>query len=290
MSTVNDFGERFQVLQHAFVYDFPAVVLAISDNQSELIRSLVIDYTSELKESFGEVLKDLKETSLDWAYPVLTQRQQVVTIPDEIFAIADSIPTINGHETLQGTANLWLAMCKLPKPFPSFLRLIPAIYAFWNAVKGGSDTLTKLMDDCILRVPKCHLNPETAAITRMIMLILTLCHCLFQVISTNSHLNYPSLHHYRAAASAWTTFHVSLLQCNQIFKAELVAVTTSVTTEGNPISAANPLMSPSSSTCNNQSTIRRRNPKRQRIDGALPEPTTFGATLPMNTPKKWDQW
>ena len=32
-----DQGERFQVLQHAYVYDFETVVLAVSDNQADLI-------------------------------------------------------------------------------------------------------------------------------------------------------------------------------------------------------------------------------------------------------------
>jgi len=31
---------------------------------------------------------------------------------------------------------------------------------------------------------------------------------------------------------------------------------------------------------------RRAQPSRQRVDGVVPEQTTFGATLPMNTPKK----
>ena len=38
-------SERFQVLQHALVYDFDAVVLAISDDQSLLIRSTIIDFS-----------------------------------------------------------------------------------------------------------------------------------------------------------------------------------------------------------------------------------------------------
>ena len=63
-------SERFQVLQqHAFVYNFYSVVLAISDNQSMLIRSTIIDFTRELKNQFGSVLKKLKDISLDWANP-----------------------------------------------------------------------------------------------------------------------------------------------------------------------------------------------------------------------------
>ena len=42
-------SERFQILQHAFVYNLDSVVLAISDNQSSLIRSIIVDFSTELK-------------------------------------------------------------------------------------------------------------------------------------------------------------------------------------------------------------------------------------------------
>ena len=124
-------GERFQVLQHAFVYDFPTVVLAISDSQSDLIRSTTIDFSTELKESFGQVLKDLISFSLYWAYPAEDdtidnnrnrhRRRQpaVLNVPHHILHLAESIPTINGSDTLQGTANVWYSLSRLPKPFPS---------------------------------------------------------------------------------------------------------------------------------------------------------------------------
>ena len=57
---VSRVSERFQVLQHAYVYNFPTVVLAIADNQSDLIHSLIIDFTTELKSKFEKVLDDLK--------------------------------------------------------------------------------------------------------------------------------------------------------------------------------------------------------------------------------------
>lgn len=54
---INDVGERFQLLQLAYVYGFDKVVLAISDALSELIRSIIVEFTTELKEHFGRVLK-----------------------------------------------------------------------------------------------------------------------------------------------------------------------------------------------------------------------------------------
>ena len=215
---ISSVAERFQILHHAYVYNFPTVVLAIADNQGQMIRSLVVDFSTELKHKFGRVLQDLKKFTLWWAYPQLRARAQVMKIPEAVFRVAESIPTINGREALHGSANVWLALCKLPKPFPTFLRLIPGIYAFWNAVKGGSDTTTKLMDDCILRVPKAHLNTETTATTRLMMLNFVLIHRLIQAFSANPCLPYSSLRHYRDAASHRSTFHVTLLRCNQIFQ------------------------------------------------------------------------
>ena len=271
---VSAVAERFQVLQHAFVYDFTTVVLAISDAQSELIRSMVIDFPPDLKDHFATVLENLKDSSLSWAYPsTLTSRPQVIKIPEEIFAIADTIKEINGNETLQGTANLWLAMCKLPKPFPSFVRFIPAVYAFWNSVKGGSDTTTKLMDDCVLRVPKVHLNTETDACNRLLLLLFVLCHRLLQLFTMNETYDYPSLQHFRSAASHRTTFHASLLKFHSVFKTKL---------ENEENSHNNSQMSNKE----NDEPSRRRNPIRRRIDGAIPEQSSFGATLKTKTPKK----
>ena len=122
---------------------------------------------------------------------------------------------------------IWYSLSRLQKPFPSFVRLIPAQYAYWNAVKGGSDTTTKLMDDCILRIPKAHLDPETVAITRLIAIVIVLFHRLSQIFSSNQNINtYPSLAHYHNAASHWATYHKSLLKVRKIFVNELKAITT----------------------------------------------------------------
>jgi hypothetical protein len=288
---VADQGERFQVLQHAYVYDFKTVVLAISDNQSDLIRSTTIDFSTQLKEDFAEVLKDLMSFSLYWAYPNeegnndtnggarnRRRRANVLNVPDNILSIAKSIPTINGSETLQGTANIWYSLTQMPKPYPSLLRIIPAIYAFWNSVKGGSDTATKLMDDCILRIPKSHLNAETVAVNRLISLLLVVSHRLFQVITAQENINsYPSLAHYRKAASERSTFHVSLLNCKDVCLQELERLST----HHNEAQPSHPL-SPRS--CRQLPS--RRNPTRVRIAGVIPEPTSFGAILPTITPKK----
>ena len=137
---VANVAERFQVMQHAYVYDLDTVVLAIGDSQSDLIRSSIIDFPKDLRASFGKVLSDIKDLTLFWLYDENSINNGIVAIPDEIVKLAEMVPGINGAETLQGTANLYVALDKMEKPIPSFHRLIPGMCAFWNSVKGGSDT------------------------------------------------------------------------------------------------------------------------------------------------------
>lgn len=277
-------AERFQVLQHAFVYNFKTVVIAISDAQSEIIRSVIIDFSEELRSHFGKVLKEMNEFSLSWMYNYFDEvqssgrarMQRVVHIPQNISSVASTIPNINGEETLQGTVNLYASLAMLPRPFPSLTRLIPAIYAFWNAVKGGSDTTTKLMDKCAMFIP--HTNCETVASTRCIMLLFVTCHRLFQLIGSNIDLNqYSSLYHYRNASSKRTTFHHTLLACNHIFKNELKRIESEKEQRNSNVSENNENISPPQ---------RRARANRRRYNGVLPEEATFAPSLPFLTPKK----
>ncbi len=268
-------GERFQVLQHALVYDFEKVVLAISDESSTLIRSTIISFENNLKNHFGTVLKEIMGFSLKWAYPDAVVSSKIIKVPQNIIDIAADIPTINGAETLQGAANIWYSLSLLPRPIPSFVRMIPAVCAFWNAVKGGSDTTTKLMDDCILRVPKAHLNTETAACTRIISLLFVLIHRLYQVVSAEEISSYLSLKLYRKAASERSTYHVCLMRCRKVFLEQLKKNKDVTNDENNE--------------CNNAEE--QESPPRfvKEVDGRTPELTTFGAQLVTKTPTKMSQ-
>ena len=284
---IKSVAERFQILQHAFVYSFDTVVIAIADAHAELIRSIAVDFDEKLIESYREVAEEIKNFSLAWIYDSAmesngTRKQKPIQIPEEIFKIAEEeVPEINGREALQGTANLWHTMCCLPTPFPSFLRLIPAIYAFWNAVKGGSDTTTKIMDACLLLMP--HVNCETAASMRVIMLLLVTCHRLCQVFTAKKDLDYYlSLLNYRNAANKRRSFHQTLLECNNIFRRwakeikdkENVLPTAAANDQHGDAALATPPRRPT-----------RRLPNRRRVDGILPDEVTFGPTLQTKMPR-----
>lgn len=266
--------ERFQLMQHAFVYDVQTVAHVIGDRQSNIIQSTIVDYSDDIKVSYGNVLDELKKITLDWAY---TDDEQDIVIPTRVIEIASTVPTINGEDALYGTLHLWKAICDLPNPIPSFHRLIPAICAFWNAVKSGSDTTTKLMDDRSLFVP--YVNCESVACSRLLMLTFVCCHRLNQIITASPDLNYPSLRHYRNAASQRTTFHSSLLSFEKIFRHKLELKMSRMQDSSS--------MNQDTTTPVDCHVIQRRNmPNRQKVFGLVPEKINFASTLSTKTPKK----
>ncbi len=126
-----------------------------------------------MKNDFGKVLKDIKDFTLDWAYPELdASRQQVIPVPDEVLKVAANIPTINGDECLHGTFNVWLAFSMPAQPFPldsSLPSVLTGVqlrdeliqqppYYSWILEMSAS-----LMHESIL--------PETVAVTRLTLLL-----------------------------------------------------------------------------------------------------------------------
>ena len=101
-------------------------------------------------------------------------------------------------------------------PLPPLTRFIPAVHSFWNSVKSGSDTTTKLIDGCKMSPP--YKNCETVACSRMIMFLFVIIHRLNQLLSSKDFDEYDSLLNYQHSANKRVTFHKNLLTCHHIFK------------------------------------------------------------------------
>ena len=264
-------SERFQILHHAYVYDFDKILFAVGDSQSEILQSTIVNFDEELKDNYGRVLKDLKDLALGWAYG--EDITHPIKLPEKILEIGKTLPQIKDDEALEGSANLWLALMSKPLPMPSLTRLIPAVCAYWNAVKSGSDTTTKLMDDRVLYPP--HVNCETIASTRIILLAFVLIHRLLQMDTASQDLqSYPTLSHYRNAASHRTTFQKTIL-CIQSTLSRCLQKQSEIFGETDKENHNRTIMGATRSL-----------PSRQRVHGVLPEAMTFGVTLPFITPKK----
>jgi hypothetical protein len=215
-------SECFQLLHHSFVYNLDKSVLIVGDKSGGVIQSTTINYTTALKESYSKVLRDLKNYALNWVYgndddnctdEEINQAPESPIIPNEVVNIAvNHCKMIIDANALHSSFQLWCVLKKMPLPFPSCLQLIPIYCTYWNTANGGSDTLTKLMDDCILHPPKAHTNCETVVFTCLVMLIFTLVHCLLQINTSKDNLQqlYSNLDNYHNATSQCMSFHQSI--------------------------------------------------------------------------------
>ncbi len=93
-------------------------------------------------------------------------------------------------------------------------RILPMVFVHWNAVKGGSDTITKMIWSANYSPPSKL--PQANVVARMIMLLMVFVHCLKNIVSAKEDLKeYLSLHHFCKAASFRSPFHKLLLAASR---------------------------------------------------------------------------
>lgn len=262
--------ERYQILHHAYVYNFSRVALVVGDSSGNVLSATVVEFDDVLLEAYGNVLKNLKDKTLGWAYDE-TEASDIV-IPNEVLAIGKKVPTINGKEAFYGTVKLWKKMFADTEilPRPVLQRIIPRSHAKWNANKGGSDTVTKLADDCQAVPPRCWTNFETVASSRCFSNLCVAILHLYHTVSAKKNFAtfYPTLQHYRDAASHRITFKKMLRHIRIYFKEEVFK----------PLAELQPGVE-------NVQQVQRR-PTRVRHNGIVPDQLEFAPPKTFLTPKK----
>lgn len=103
-------------------------------------------------------------------------------------------------------------------PMPPLERIIPSMHTYWNKTKGGSDVTIKLMDTNLAPLP--FTNPETVAVNRLISIIFVLIYRVDHIFSSKKDLPYPSLAHYRNAATHRSTLTKTFIRSFNVFKSQ----------------------------------------------------------------------
>ncbi len=127
-----------------------------------LQKGVWIHFESLLQWSYGTVLKFFYEQALSWAY----EPNHPIPRQDIDLALADHKAL--DIESLLGYFYLWrYVSTRLPLPIPQLERIIPFAVSQWNSIKGGSDTITKLLWSNMYD-PPCN-TPQSHAIGRMLL-------------------------------------------------------------------------------------------------------------------------
>lgn len=134
-----------QILHHAYVYNFRYILLVIGDSKAQIINGVWVKFDEELKDTHGRLLEEIYKRCLLWAYepgaaPISKQ---------DVTSAIKSSKQLKGRvdwESFQGHFALWrYVSTNIPGPLPYISRILPFIFSTWNCLKGGSDTITKLL-------------------------------------------------------------------------------------------------------------------------------------------------
>lgn len=219
-------SERYQLLHHAYVYGFNKIFQVVGTKGAKVLSCSLINYENDLLNSYGKVMEKLKDDTLHWAYDSYdVDEAKNIVIPDDVIALSKKIKTINGKEGLYSAVKLWKFMFDdlsiLPRP--ALKRIIPRSHAKWNANKGGSDAITKIVDNCYVRPPTAHTNYETTAVSRCFSNLTAAFLRIYQCTSAkpNIHHSYKSLPHFKDAASKRMTHQKALRYIYRHLKAEV---------------------------------------------------------------------
>jgi hypothetical protein len=146
---IDSLHELVQILHHAYVYDFRYVLLLIGDSTSKIINGIWVKFDADIKIKYGILLRSVYTVCLKWAYT------PNVALPEaKIKSILPEIDKDLDFESFQGHFALWKNVSnKMPAPLPRLVRILPLVFSTWNSLKGGSDTVTKLIWHANSHVP-----------------------------------------------------------------------------------------------------------------------------------------
>ena len=192
-------SENFQLLHHVAIRGCDRGLIVVG-NDRKIMFGVFVEYPEELRKAYLEVLGDLYDRALDWAYGPASK------IPKEnIRAVLESNgmkqSKIGLHSFLTSFF-IWRRLrvdrneVLLPTPFPPCNRILPLTHSFWNNMKGASDTATKLFWNCQTLLPSpCS---QTTVLGRFFHLFAVALHRQIQFATANPNLDkYPSLFHLR---------------------------------------------------------------------------------------------
>ena len=189
--------EALQCLHHAYCYDLQFVLLVIGSKEGKIESGIWINYSQQLRRAYGHVLTDLYLRGLRWAYEPGQPMPTDCQVENEIKANPKlKLDLHTWHQAIQIFKSI---QNDVGYPLLPIKRFIPLVYSTWNAAKSGSDTISKLIAKSPYNIPCDFAGAQ--AIARMLEIATIVCFRASQIASANPDLSYPSLRHYRNAAS-----------------------------------------------------------------------------------------
>jgi hypothetical protein len=170
-------------------------------------------YTQDLK-IFYEPGDDVPELPEKWVNAFKSPKLKYLHMDSESWNYSISIWRVLNIDISADEAGV--AQKKIKFPLPALARIVPMVISLWNSLKGGGDSITKLLDGC---KEKIGMRTECImASARLILYFAVMFHRLHQWCNAKNDLNfYYSAEHARDANNKRSTFAKSLaLLCGML--------------------------------------------------------------------------
>jgi hypothetical protein len=192
--------EAFQLLHGAFVTDAKRGLLLVGSSNA-LMYGMDITFEQDLLDSYSRVLDYIYKRHVKIFYE--GSIEEIKAHPD-IFKALKALDFMDEHAfwsnyMLWRALNIEVRASNIWFPLPPCRHCIPFQNAYWNVLKGPSDTTTKLLDNV-----EEHLGvrtPRTVATARLLSVGSVAFHRSLQILSAKASKEYASLQHFRHAAN-----------------------------------------------------------------------------------------
>ena len=219
---VPDVDERLQLLHHAAVYKCTRCIFLIG-NDTSLMVMYIFRFPTEAIEIYRRICQGIYADDLKWIY---APGPRVPSPPRgwlEAFRKSKALKYLKMDRTAFMTAiGIWRALninvenenasesrsTTILYPLPPIIRFDPDIVSLWNAMKGGGDTMTDLLDRFQEKLGQRSEN--NVATARILLYFAIAQHRGNQWCSADSELRYPTLTHCRNANNKRYAFEDSL--------------------------------------------------------------------------------
>jgi len=120
-------AEALQLLHHALAFDCEFVRHVTGDRHGQIISSIRVRFSTEIRDAYGKCLQELKDFLLPWAYDARTD-----TIPEDILQLAEDESLkdiVGGRQGLVQQFCMWRGLMKLDHPLPPLRGIKPSIHS-----------------------------------------------------------------------------------------------------------------------------------------------------------------
>lgn len=215
-------NELFQMLHHISVYGSDSAFFLIGNDKDLMAAYRVFINNPHLIDAYLDICEDFYTEDLEVFY---APGKEVPT-PPKRWMDAFKLPKLRwlkmDKEGVRYHLGLWRALNidpdadettiqkTYPFPFPQTVRIIIMSVSLWNALKGGGDTITHLLD---LHKERLGIRTDvTTACARILMYFAVLFHRVNQWCNAKTDLKfYPSISHARHANNERAAFMDSLM-------------------------------------------------------------------------------